>query len=60
MQFAEDPDHPLRNLAPHVVLAYELAGPVGWHTLGHCMHVFTLKGGMIQTLDWATFYPGAP
>jgi hypothetical protein len=60
MQFTQDPQHPLRNLAPHVLLTYESAAPVGYHAPGRCMHVFTLKGGMIETLDWATFFGGTP
>lgn len=60
LQFTQDPDHPLRNLAPHVVITYESALPPHFSVPGRCMHVFTLKGGMIETLDWATFFGGTP
>jgi hypothetical protein len=60
MQFTEDAAHPRRNLVPHVVLTYELATPVGFTHPGHCMHVFVIQAGHIATLDWATFYGGAP
>ena len=60
MQFTQDTAHPRRNLAPHVILTYEFAGPVGWTHPGHCMHVFAIQGGYIATLDWTTFYGGAP
>jgi hypothetical protein len=54
IQFAQD--H-MRSLAPHVVLSYEHA-PASWAIPGRCMHLFTLKGGMIETLDWATYFGG--
>jgi hypothetical protein len=60
MQFSEDADHPLRNLAPHVVLTYEYAAPVGFTHPGHCVHVFAIQAGRIATLNWTTFYGGAP
>ncbi len=60
MQFSPDPNHPMQNLAPHVVLSYESALPVGFHAPGKCMHVFTLKSGMLQTVNWATFFGGTP
>jgi SnoaL-like domain len=60
MQFIQDTAHPRRNLAPHVVLTYEYAAPVGFTHPGHCMHVFAIQGGYIATLDWTTFYGGAP
>jgi hypothetical protein len=60
MQFTEDANHPLRNLAPHVVLTYEYAAPVGFTHPGHCVHVFAIQAGRIATLDWTTFYGGAP
>lgn len=63
LQFAEEETNeipqPRRVLAPHVVLSYEDA-PAGAANPGDCMHVFTLKGGMIQTLDWVTFNAGTP
>jgi hypothetical protein len=54
IQFAQDR---MRTLAPHVVLSYEHA-PASWAIPGRCMHLFTLKGGLIQSLDWATYYGG--
>ncbi len=57
IQFTQDS---MRSLAPHVVLSYEHAGKPTWIAPGRCMHVFTLKGGMIETVDWATFYGGVP
>jgi hypothetical protein len=54
IQFAQDK---MRSLAPHVVLSYEHA-PASWAVPGRCMHLFTLKGGMIETLDWATYFGG--
>jgi hypothetical protein len=54
IQFAQD--H-MRSLAPHVVLSYEHA-PTSWAVPGRCMHLFTLKGGMIESLDWATYFGG--
>lgn len=47
---------PIRSLAPHVVISYEVATPPGFSQGGYCMHVFTLQGGMIESLDWATYY----
>ncbi len=57
IQFTQDS---MRSLAPHVVLSYEHAGKPTWIAPGRCIHVFTLKGGMIETVDWATFYGGVP
>jgi hypothetical protein len=54
IQFAQDR---MRTLAPHVVLSYEHA-PANWPIPGRCMHLFTLKGGLIESLDWATYYGG--
>ncbi len=50
----------MRSLAPHVVLSYEHAGTPTWIKPARCMHVFTLREGWIETLDWATFYGGVP
>jgi hypothetical protein len=57
IQFTQDS---MRSLAPHVVLTYEHAGLPTSVAPGRCMHVFTLKGGKIVPLDWATFYGGQP
>jgi hypothetical protein len=57
IQFTQDS---MRSLAPHVVLTYEHAGLPTSVAPGRCMHVFTLKGGKIVTLDWATYYGGQP
>jgi SnoaL-like domain len=57
IQFTQDS---MRSLAPHVVLSYEHAGKPTYVAPGRCMHVFTLKGGLIETVDWATFYGGQP
>lgn len=49
--------HPaIRSLAPHVVDSYEYAKPIGWAVAGYCEHLFTLQGGMIESLDWVTYY----
>ena len=48
----------MRSLAPHVVLSYEHAALPTSVVPGRCMHVFTVKGGMIMSNDWATFYGG--
>jgi hypothetical protein len=50
----------VRILSPHVVLTYEHASPPGWAAPGRCMHLYILKQGQVQSLDWATFYPGKP
>lgn len=50
----------VRVLSPHIVLTYEHASPPGWTAPGRCMHVYTLQHGQVQTLDWATFFPGKP
>jgi uncharacterized protein (TIGR02246 family) len=48
----------VRILSPHVVLTYEHASPPGWAAPGRCMHLYILKQGQVQSLDWTTFYPG--
>jgi hypothetical protein len=50
----------MRVLSPHIVLTYEHALPPGWSAPGRCMHLYTIQHGQVQTLDWATFYPGKP
>jgi hypothetical protein len=56
-QFTFDPRYPpLQSLAPHVVVTYEYALPAGFSQAGYCMHVFTLKGGMIESVHWATYF----
>ena len=50
----------VRVLSPHIVLTYEHASPPGWSAPGRCMHVYIIKQGRVQSLDWATFYPGKP
>ena len=50
----------VRIVSPHVVLTYEHASPPGWAAPGRCMHLYILKQGQVQSLDWATFYPGKP
>ena len=49
---------PIQSLAPHVVLTYELGQTPGSSQAGYCLHVFTLKGGMIETDNWATYFLG--
>jgi hypothetical protein len=41
-----------------VVLSYEHAGSPPLTVAGRCAHLFVVKNGMIQTLDWTTFYSG--
>jgi hypothetical protein len=53
--FAVDSVH---IISPHVVLTYEHASPPHWAAPGRCMHVYILKAGKVQSLDWATFYGG--
>ena len=48
----------IRIISPHVVLTYEHASPPGWVAPGRCMHLYTIKAGHIESLDWATFFPG--
>lgn len=48
----------VRVLAPHLVLTYEHAAPPGWVAPGRCMHLYIIKQGHVQSLDWATFFPG--
>jgi hypothetical protein len=48
----------VRVLSPHLVLTYEHASPPGWVAPGRCMHLYTIQHGQVQSLDWATFYPG--
>ena len=56
-QFEPDPRFPpMQSLAPHVVLTHEYALPLGFSQAGYCMHVFTLKGGMIETVNWVTYF----
>jgi hypothetical protein len=50
----------VRIISPHVVLTYEHASPPGSAAPGRCMHVYIIKQGHVQSLDWATFYPGKP
>lgn len=56
-QFEPDPRYPpLSSLAPHVVLTHEYALPPGFSQAGYCTHVFTLKGGMIESVNWTTYF----
>jgi SnoaL-like domain len=48
----------MRSLAPTVVLSYEHAGSPPLTVAGRCAHLFVVKGGMIRSLDWTTFYSG--
>jgi hypothetical protein len=48
----------MRSLAKTVVLSYEHAGSPPLTVAGRCAHLFVVKNGMIQTLDWTTFYSG--
>jgi hypothetical protein len=48
----------VRVLSPHIVLTYEHALPPGFSEPGRCMHLYTIQHGQVQSLDWATFYPG--
>jgi hypothetical protein len=48
----------VRVLSPHIVLTYEHASLSGWVAPGRCMHVYIIKQGHVQSLDWATFFPG--
>jgi hypothetical protein len=48
----------MRVLSPHIVLSYEHALPPGFSAPGRCMHLYTIQHGQVQSLDWATFYPG--
>jgi hypothetical protein len=50
----------VRVLSPHIVLTYEHGLPPGWSAPGRCMHLYILKQGHVQSLDWATFFPGKP
>ncbi|HEV2239268.1 MAG TPA: hypothetical protein VGR57_21610 [Ktedonobacterales bacterium] len=50
----------MRVLSPHIVLTYEHAAPPGFTLPGRCMHLNTIQHGQVQSLDWATFYPGKP
>ena len=56
-QWTTDELRPLNN---HDVLAYEHAGSPPLTVASRCIHVFVIKKGMIQTYDWAAFYPGQP
>lgn len=49
-----------RWLAWDIALNYEHAGSPPLTVPGRCAHLFTFCGGRIQTLDWVTFYGGAP
>jgi hypothetical protein len=58
-QFTPDLRYPpIQSLAPHVVLTYEVGQVPGSSVAGYCMHVFTIKGGMIETDNWATYFLG--
>jgi hypothetical protein len=48
----------VRIISPHEVLTYEHASPPGWVAPGRCMHLYIIKAGKVQSLDWATFYGG--
>jgi Na+-translocating ferredoxin:NAD+ oxidoreductase RnfD subunit len=48
----------MRSLAKTVVLSYEHAGSPPLTVAGRCAHLFVVKHGMIQSLDWTTFYSG--
>lgn len=50
----------VRILSPHVVLTYKHAAVPTWLAPGRCMHIYTIKAGKVQSLDWATFYGGQP
>jgi hypothetical protein len=57
MQFTPDTRYPaIQSLAPHVVLTYEFAVPNGFSQGGYCMHVFTIQGGWIYSVHWATYF----
>ncbi len=52
-------DH-MRSLDTHVVLSYEHAGRPNQTKPGNCAHLFAVHRGLIDTLDWVTYYPGIP
>jgi len=57
MQFIPDLRYPpMQSLAPHVVLTYEYALPLGFSQAGYCMHVFTLQYGWIESVHWVTYF----
>jgi hypothetical protein len=41
-------------LAPNVLNSYEAVSANG-HVIGRCMHVFTISGDRITSLDWAVY-----
>jgi hypothetical protein len=41
-------------LAPNVLNSYEHV-TIGSHLVGHCMHVFTISGDHIASLDWSVY-----
>jgi hypothetical protein len=56
-QFTPDLRYPaMQSLAPHVVLTYEYALPLGFAQAGYCMHVFTLQYGWIESVHWVTYF----
>ena len=48
----------MRSLARSVVLSYEHAGSPPLTVPGRCAHLFVVREGLIQSLDWVTFFPG--
>jgi hypothetical protein len=48
----------LGRLAPGVVLAYERAGSPAMAVPGRCFHVFQVHGGVLQSVNWVTYYGG--
>ncbi len=47
-----------RWLTHHIALNYEHAGSPPLTVPGRCAHLFTLRHGRIQTLDWVTYFGG--
>ncbi len=48
----------LRQLEPGVVLAYERAGSPAMAVPGRCFHVFQVHRGVLQSVNWVTYYGG--
>jgi SnoaL-like domain len=48
----------MRSLSKDVTLSYEHAGDATFKVPGRCAHLFVVKKGKIQSLDWITFYSG--
>jgi len=48
-----------RLLSPTVVLSYEHPVTPGGQSAGQCAHLFVIRGGQIESLDWVVYHQAA-